>query len=261
MFNYTMQMFSLLFLCTMISIISLNANGLRNQNKIQSLFTLFNEYKYDIICLQETFWDDNFISYVKTQWSGKLFVSNCTELNRRGVAVLLKKNIDVNVIFQEGDMDGRLLHLKIDVVDCIIDIFNVYAPNDIRERKAFFQMLNSYVTPGCNNYIIGDWNMYSNKYLDACRTSSMRNDSSRIDYDDLLSNLNLIDIYRHVYPDKKEFTWRRRVGNVLQQSRLDRFLISSNMLNYCKDTYVFDTSLSDHSIIYLRCDFSGVEIG
>ena len=73
-----------------VSLISINCNGLRTKSKLQNVFSNFNLRKFDIICLQETFWDDNFVtSFVKYQWDGDIYYSNSDELHHsKGVAIL-----------------------------------------------------------------------------------------------------------------------------------------------------------------------------
>jgi exonuclease III len=56
------------------------------------IFALYVEQKYDIVCLQETFWNNDFIEKVKrdqTIWEGGIFYSN-GENNRQEVTILIK---------------------------------------------------------------------------------------------------------------------------------------------------------------------------
>ena len=76
------RVFALFLSIMAVSLISINCNGLRTKSKLQNVFSHFNLRKFDIICLQETFWDDNFIkSYVKYQWDGEIYYSNSDELH------------------------------------------------------------------------------------------------------------------------------------------------------------------------------------
>jgi len=61
-------MIAYLFLFTMLNIYSLNANGLRNVEKMRDVFITCDIYKWDILCIQETFWSDDFICEVLKIW-------------------------------------------------------------------------------------------------------------------------------------------------------------------------------------------------
>ncbi len=70
----------------MLNITSLNVNGLRTQTKINSILT---KIKSDILCRQETRWDQACHNYAAKQWDGQIF-SNFGTIKSFGVAVLCK---------------------------------------------------------------------------------------------------------------------------------------------------------------------------
>jgi exonuclease III len=83
-----------------INFISFNCNGLSNINKVNCIFALCVERKYDIVCLQETFWNNDFIEKFErdqTIWEGENFYSN-GDNNRQGVAISISKKFK-NVFF------------------------------------------------------------------------------------------------------------------------------------------------------------------
>ena len=54
----------------------------------------------------------------------------------------------------------------------------------------------------------------------------------------MMSELNLIDVYRTLHPDTHRYTWRRK--NPLKQARLDYFLTSNSfqdLVNKCEIGY------------------------
>ena len=51
-----------------ISLFSLNARGMRAKNKRKSLFRLFKEKKYDIVCLQESYFLDKDSEIWEKEW-------------------------------------------------------------------------------------------------------------------------------------------------------------------------------------------------
>lgn len=76
----------------MITVTSVSANGLRNMTKMKEVkFT----YRSDIICIQETNWDDDKVKAAREIWKGDIYYNNGTK-NARGVAVMIKKDRCIN---------------------------------------------------------------------------------------------------------------------------------------------------------------------
>lgn len=65
----------------------------------------------------------------------------------------------------------------------------------------------------------------------------------------VMTNLELIDIYRELNPKTRRYTWRR--NNPFQQSVLDFFLMSENLFNLSIDADILPGYRTDHSIIAL----------
>ena len=62
-------------------------------------------------------------------------------------------------------------------------------------------------------------------------------------------NLDLLDIWRELYPEMRRYTWRRNTP--LQQSRLDIFLISDLMSTFVTNADIKAGYRTDHSMITL----------
>ena len=90
---------------------SLNVQGIRSSTKRKALFTWLNERKYDIIFLQETYSTVD-VEYIwKTQWKGKLYFSHGSN-HSRGVMVLVRGDLDFELISINSDDDGRSIVIK-----------------------------------------------------------------------------------------------------------------------------------------------------
>ena len=66
-----------------------------------------------------------------------------------------------------------------------------------------------------------------------------------------MSDLDLIDYYRVLNPDKKMYTWRKK--NPMKQGWLDYFLISENLTNIVESMSIKSGYRSDHSAVI--CEF------
>ena len=66
----------------------------------------------------------------------------------------------------------------------------------------------------------------------------------------MMDELNLFDIWHDAHKETKRYTWRRKVGfNVIQQGRLDYFLVSDLLTSFCKKEAINPGYRTDHSII------------
>ena len=63
--------------------------------------------------------------------------------------------------------------------------------------------------------------------------------------DNLMINLDLLDIWRELYPEMRRYTWRRNTP--LQQSRLDCFLISDLLSTFVTNADIKAGYRTDHS--------------
>ena len=81
-----------------VSFANLNCNGLRNLTKMDELFTYLKMEKFDVILLQETFWDWPMHEQACKVWDGTIISSFYSDCKRRGVSCLVNKNSNVDII-------------------------------------------------------------------------------------------------------------------------------------------------------------------
>ena len=139
-------------------------------------------------------------------------------------------------------------------------LVNVYTPNDINERIIFFKELTNFID-STNTIVAGDFNEIFDQSMDIGINNTTFNLRSSKALEAILNNYNLIDIWRHRNPGKREFSRTQVVQNILKQSRIDFFLISRNILQFVMNSYISYTTLSDHNFVCLKLDFSRVERG
>ena len=70
---------------------------------------------------------------------------------------------------------------------------------------------------------------------------------------------NLVDIWRHLYPDKRQFTWRQVSLSLF--SRLDYWLISKKVCNLVQSSDIRPALKCDHNAISLKLKFKIVKRG
>lgn len=249
-------------LTTMIAIATFNVNGLRDVGKAREIFSLFQNISLDIICLQETFWDNEFVEqYIQDMWPGEIFYNNCEDSPRKGVAILLSKKMIGRKNMMNVDDKGRLLKLQIDIDDRTLNIYNVYTPNIAVDRIAFLKTLIYDVKQDETNIILGDFNIAPNPLLD--RSEGMQpGDKGSIEiFNTLLHESTTVDMWRYRYPDRRGYTRRQLVNNKLKQSRIDHILMSNSLLSYVQNTYIRMSTYSDHDMVISKLDITDIEKG
>ena len=96
---------------------------------------------YYIILLQEThFVEENEAKY-DIGWKRKTFHSYSNSKFSRGVSILSKGNLDIEVNNIKRSEDGRKILLYIILNGNTLSIINIYAPNDKLKRCDFFKRL------------------------------------------------------------------------------------------------------------------------
>ena len=209
-------------------------NGL-NDIKRNAVFSKLQKSCEGIFLLQETHKTAATEHKWRKEWGSSAMYFSHGESNARGVAIVITKHYEANIINVQRDNEGRIVVIDIERYGTIYTIGNIYAPTRNFEReqqnvfKTFIEILETMTT---DHYILGgDFNLYLNPRFD--KPDSSQNDSRNYRAD-LLSYLdnNIVDVWRVINPDKKFLTCHQRN----RRSRLDYIFISEHLLNYVEDS-------------------------
>lgn len=242
----------------MVNIVSINANGLRDVTKFQNFTKYCTENYFDIVGIQETFWDDGIIPNIEKFWEGKIYFCNGVNL-RQGVAFLVSKRVQ-NQVSEVQSFDGRCIHISFKQDDKTIDIINCYVPNIMQEKITFFERLTSKMPNSENIILLGDMNT-SLSNLDRCGKTEHTQDKAYKKLTNICDMSNLYDVWRARNQNARTFSWRRIVQNVLIQSRIDHIFIPKAYSQFVKNVYYKHNTFSDHSFVNLNIDFTEIERG
>lgn len=222
----------------------LNINGIRSV-ATQSLFKKFlRSYDVDIMLLQEI--NDFNLNFVFSEY--KYFV-NLGE-NERGTAIIYRSHIKPELI--HSSPCGRILSIQLGKVN----IINLYAPSGSqhrRDRKQFYANDIRYYlkNPRLPVIIGGDFNCVLN--VDD-QNSTPINFSPELQ--SLCKDFNLVDVWKHMNGNKKEFTYFR--NNTA--SRLDRVYVSQALVTASHRCTIVPASFSDHSSLLYELRVDKVQI-
>ena len=179
--------------------------------------------------------------------------------NRQGVAIMISKRFK-NVFSVVKKESGRFIHIKGKVEDQYLNIYNIYAPNDINAKCTFFENCKDKISDNENNIVTGDFNT-TLASLDRSGKSKHVNDKGVKTLVDIINEKILCDIWRKRNLNDRMFSSKQLVNGYLTQSRIDYFLVSDALKPYVKNVYYNDTSFSDHCIVNMKMNFSKVEKG
>ena len=153
-----------------LKLVSLNVRGLSNFRKRRVIFTWCRKQKADLIFLQETHSTKAGEYKWKKEWGSEIIFSHGSS-NARGVAVLIKRGLDIVVEQELPNSNGRSIVLKTLMKDKRYLLANIYGPNKDAEAVRFYQNLSATLQkmdPHSDDNIVvgGDFNCPLNPTLD-----------------------------------------------------------------------------------------------
>jgi exonuclease III len=179
--------------------------------------------------------------------------------NKRGVGILIKNYLKVEVQELRQDPEENFLLLRILVQGKILIIGAIYGPNN--NDPAFFEKLSQSIRD-LGNYpllIGGDFNCTfscDNDFNpDVINMQNPPNLTHSRLLRDLCNDFDLTDPFRVLYPNKTDFTFVPRRLDVKYRSRIDFFIVSENLIPVLLDVTIapgLQNHLFDHKAVSLR---------
>ncbi len=252
-----------------MKIVSWNVNGLRSLYK-QGYWKWFSENTPDILCLQEIKSEVLQLApdVQKSEGYFSYFNSSRARKGYSGVALYTKiepKEVKYDVLPEEFNNEGRLIEATFD--DFVL--LNVYFPNGgrgperldykLRYYDAFFEHVQSLRDEGKSVIFCGDVNT-AHEDIDLARPDANRNVSGFLPEErawvDEVINAGFIDIFRHLYPNKIQYTYWDQMTRARDRNigwRLDYFCITTDLLPHIADCRILgDVYGSDHCPVELE---------
>lgn len=247
-----------------MKIISWNLNGLLSCVK-NGAFEPISHLEPDIICLQEirTRQEPEIMSGYRHFWH------HGQRDGYSGTATLIRKK-PIRVIYgfneRHPDPEGRTLSLELDGMYVV----NVYIPNSQKNLKRHaYRMewdtaMREHVCTLCEDkpvIICGDFNV-ARENIDVYEENLRQYWATQGYVSDERSSLETLldtgftDVFRHLYPDKKSYTWWSNRLNKRSEGRgwrLDYFIASNELMPRIVDVrHLSEITGSDHCPILLE---------
>ena len=179
--------------------------------------------------------------------------------NSRGVAILISFDINLEITETCMDPEENYIFLRANYMKEKLLLGAIYGPNNT--SRDFYRQITRILSKNRDRKIVigGDWNTVwdrnpVNTNIDTFQMSNIPNQKNSELLENMASEIGLFDPYRVLYPSKRNFTYSP-FGHVrLNRSRLDFFVISSNLLNDITDCICNSTvsiKLFDHKSVSL----------
>ena len=234
---------------------------MRDKTKRQNLFTFLKDKLRDngVFFLQEThstFADENEWS---TEWGGNFLFSHGSS-ESRGVCIGFTKNLDVTFENISHDKKGRIIIVDLTLNDEKYQFINLYNANTESEQietlHCLDNLLSNHNLDGDYKPIFtGDLNLIFDTDFDALGGNPTLKTKSLIAIKKLIDKLDVCDIFRVRYPNKKRFTFRQKTrAKKIIHRRLDYIFLSNCLQENTKDIDILPSFLSDHSPVLLTLD-------
>lgn len=236
----------------MLSFFSLNTRGLKNNVKRKATFLFCKEQKSNIIFLQETHSVEADTTFWKQQWGDCVFFSHGTS-HSAGVMILFNK-FSGNVIYHTSDINGHWLMMVIEFNDANYILICVYGYNRRTQNKQLYSSLSKMlegwkVTYGTDKVIVGgDFNLVPDLWMDRLPPRGQSHCYEEI-ISEFITKGDLIDCWRMKNPNTNQYTWYNSANNG-QCSRLDFWLISTNLINEVLKCETSISPLTDHCLCF-----------
>ncbi len=178
--------------------------------------------------------------------------------NSRGTAILISRKLKYDVTDTYKDDDGNILILKVIFNNITLTLGSIYGPNTDVD---FFDRLDHHIKNFNSDFTIlgGDWNTtldprHSDVNIDTHDTAGIPSTRRSNRLLRLCDDNELSDPFRHFYPEKREFTYVPFPMAATNRSRLDFYIISKKLLEYCTNCRIPNSLSSvnfDHKPVYL----------
>ena len=201
-----------------IKLCSLNCRGLADRSKRNDVFNFLAKKKYSIVCLQDVHWTENNKQSYYSEWGNDVYFCAYSS-NSRGVAILFDKRFPHTIMEVHHDTDGNYLMLIFRWKEYVFNLVTIYGPNS--DSPNFYEALfKESIDIVCDfNIFCGDWNLVQDFEMDCNLYENLNNPRAQNTVLKMKNESNLVDPWRTLYPNTRQYTWRRR--NPIKQARLD----------------------------------------
>ena len=246
----------------MFNLVSYNVKGLQQRGKRLKIFNYIGEKLKNngIFFFQEAHSTPSLEDKWTSEWGGRLIFSH-GESNARGVVIGFTKDFDFNIENIYRDNNGRTLIIEMSKDGELFLLINFYNANSECDQMKALHSLNDLLSKldpekEYKPIFMGDMNVIFDIQLDALGGNPSLKKQSLAFIVKLISKLDVSDIFRLRYPNRKRYTFRQKNCNRVIHRRLDYIFLSNLLQEYASDIQILPSFLSDHSPVFFSLNSS-----
>ena len=222
------------------------------QNSIKRR-AIFDKHRFnaDFLIVQETHSSHEMENIWQSEWGGKIIFAHGTTA-ARGVAIFIKKGLEIYIRNVYTDEDGRCVIFDLEASDIIVPIVALYAPN--QDTPSFYRKRSEH------KILIGDFNLTLNVELDRENTYCNNNNLMQ-EVQNIMDEFQLVDVWRQRYEEKREYSWIKSGTYPIKASRIDLALTSGGIDHYTQMIQYLSSIYTDHRALYMVLEVSNNQRG
>lgn len=153
-----------------LSVVSLNARGLRDSLKRKALFLFGKQCKTDFCVFQETHTVNDDVNFCKSQWGNEAFFSHATQ--RSAGLCTLKNRFTGDILHTDCDKNGHYVCQVVDNHNCNFILINIYGYNLVSDNNTLLTIVEKKICywlarfPNAHLIIGGDFNVTLDDTID-----------------------------------------------------------------------------------------------
>jgi len=182
--------------------------------------------------------------------NGYKFYHNSTK-SIRGVGILIRSKLAHTIISRKHDNDCNMLLLHVNFEGKEIILGSLYGPNT-NEERFFYNLSNHLQNLPCKIKILGgDMNLTLdpsnvNVNLDVLNMANIPSIFRSEKMIEIKNRFNLVDPYRSLHPNRREYTFLPSAHNLQNRSRIDFFLVNVESIPFVRNCTIPHNLLSTH---------------
>ena len=239
-----------------LEIITLNVNGIRGSDKMNLCIAEIYNLNADLYLLTDTRLNNAKNIDFKNHIRGYKIFSNLVHDSSRGVSILIRNTLNIDILDITEDIIGNYILVKIrfDNVDYVIG--SVYGPNETN-LHFYDDLYRTAFNLGTANVLLGgDLNMHLDFNMDSHGNLHPSNPQNSYHVRNLNESHSMEDVYRHRHPNRRQYTYYR--DNPVKRSRLDYFLSTPSILANTCHIEILPIAFSDHCPVRMIFDYHKV---
>lgn len=225
-----------------------NVKGIHNPIR-KKVVSFIRKKKIGIALLQETHLDKREHLKLKQGGYNQVYFSSISSKSR-GVAVLISKDIPLNVVKLIEDDRGHFVIINGTLFGSSISLFNIYFPSGhpsdflIKTFADFYDLRSDYMI------VAGDFNCMLNPLIDRFPHKIATPSKLAKQINGICEDLELINVWRALHPSGKEYSF---FSPPLQcYTRIDYFFMPRSSLHLAISCCINNIVISDHAMVVLE---------